>query len=126
MNLVDSSGWLEYFSKGLNAEVFAPAIRARDQLLVPSICIAEVVKVLLRQIGIDAAMTGATAMRQSKVVDLDFDLALAAAKAGIDHSLPLADSIIFATAFAHGATIWTQDSDFEGLPGVRFVPKPRF
>ncbi len=123
MILVDSSGWLEYFGLGANAEIFAPAIRDEGNLLVPAICLVEVAKILLRDLGQDAALTGATAMRQGRIVDLDFETALAAAKAGVEHRLPLADSIIFATAQAHKATIWTQDADFEGLEGVRYIAK---
>ncbi len=59
-------------------------------------------------------------MQQSKVVDLDARLALSAARLSIDTKLPMADSIVLATARLHGATLWTQDSDFERLPGVRY------
>jgi predicted nucleic acid-binding protein len=124
-NLVDASGWIEYFTGAPNAEIFAPAIEAPERLVVASLSILEVFKWILREKNDDAALQASALMQQGRVVDLDSMLALRAAKLGLEHRLPLADSIMYATAQAYGATLWTQDSDFEGLPGVRYVPKPR-
>lgn len=123
MNVVDSSGWLESFADGPNAAFFAPAIEATDELLVPSICVAEVFKRILQQRGEQAALQAVTLMRQGAIVDLDFSLGLSAAKIGHQLKLALADSVILATARAHKAVVWTQDADFEGLDNVRFVEK---
>lgn len=121
MNLVDSSGWLEYFADGPNAGFFAPAVDDLDHLLVPSISILEVSKRVLQQRTEPDALRAAATMRVGQVVDLDATLALSAARIGLDLHLALADSVILATARAHGATIWTQDRDFKGLEGVKYV-----
>ncbi|MBI4352311.1 MAG: type II toxin-antitoxin system VapC family toxin [Candidatus Omnitrophica bacterium] len=123
MNVVDSSGWLEYFANGANAEVFSKPIEQVPQLLVPSITITEVFKRVLQQRGEQAALQAAAQMNQGRVIGLDVTLAVKAAKIGYDLKLPLADSIILATARAYDALLWTQDEDFKGIPGVRCLPK---
>lgn len=123
MNVVDSSAWLEYFADGPNADHFAPATEDIDQLVVPSISLLEVFKRVLRQRDETTALQAAAMMQQGQVVDLDTGLALDAAKLGIDLKLPLADSIILATARRHQAELWTQDSDFKGLEGVHYFAK---
>ncbi len=123
MNLVDSSGWLEYFADGPNAGFFAPAVEALDKLLVPTISILEVFKRVLQQRGEGDALKVVAHMEQGQVVDLDDTLALSAARLSLDFHLPLADSVILATARAHGAVIWTQDADFARIKGVKYVPK---
>ncbi len=125
MNVVDSSAWLSYFAGDNNAANFSEAIENPDQLLVPSITITEVFKNVLRQRGEELALIAIAHMKQGKMVALDSGLAIDAAGYGITHKLPLADSIIFATAQKHNATIWTQDSDFQGLPNVRYYAKPK-
>ncbi len=122
-NVVDSSGWLEYVDGGPNAHSFEPAILAVEQLIVPTICLLEVFKRMLRETGEEAALDVVAQMRQGLVVDLDGDLALEAARLGIDLKLPLADSVILATARLHEATIWTQDEHFEGMDRVRYIRK---
>jgi predicted nucleic acid-binding protein len=121
VNVVDSSGWLEYLADAPNAEFFAPAILDTPSLLVPAISLLEVFKRVCQQRGESMALTAVALMRQGRVIDLDADLALSAAKLGLDHRLPLADSVMLATARRHGATLWTQDRDFEGLEGVRYT-----
>ena len=123
MNVVDSSGWLEYFADGPNASVFAKPIQAASTLVVPSVSLFEVFKRVMTQRGEDAALEAVALMRQGRVVPLDDALALDAARLSVEHRLPMADSIILATALAHGATLWTQDADFESLKGVRYLPK---
>ena len=121
MNVVDSSGWLEYFSGGPNSDFFAPAIESTRILVVPSLSIYEVFKRVLQQRGEDLALQAVALMQQGRVVELDSALSLSAAKLSVVHRLPMADSVILATAIAHSATLWTQDADFEGIPGVRYV-----
>lgn len=121
MNVVDSSGWLSYLADETNADVFAPAIEDIGALVVPSISILEVFKRVLQQRSEGAALQAAVLMRQGRVVDLDGSIALEAARLGVELKLPLADSVILATARAHGAVLWTQDADFDGLDGVRFT-----
>ncbi len=120
MNVVDSSGWLEYFADGRNAAFFAPAIEDTRNLIVPTLSILEVFKRVLQQRGENSALQAAALMQQGRVVDLDSTLALAAAKLGHSLKLPLADSVMLATARAHRAVLWTQDADFENVEGVKY------
>ena len=123
MNIVDSSAWLAYFADDSNAEYFAEPIENTAELLVPSITLAEVFKIILRQRDEDVALTAIAQMEQGQVIVLDSRLAIDAAYYGIKHKLPLADSIIYATAMKYDAIVWTQDNDFELLNGVKYFPK---
>ncbi len=124
MNVVDSSGWLEYFADGPNADFFAPAIEATEQLLVPVICIYEVFKRILQQKGLGAAETRIADLYKGAVIELTPSLAISAAVLSDTHKLPMADSIILATARSLDATLWTQDEHFQGLAGVKYIAKP--
>jgi predicted nucleic acid-binding protein len=124
VNVVDSSGWIEYFVAGPNATFFEAPLRDSESLLVPSICIFEVYRYVLRERGRREALASAASMRQGRVLDLDEGLAIEAAEIGASLALPLADSIIYAAALAHEATLWTQDADFDGLDHVAYRPKP--
>lgn len=123
MNVVDSSAWLEYFADGPNAGHFARAIEHPDELLVPSITLLEVFKRIAQQRDEAVALQYVAVMRQSPVVELDATLALHAAALGLRYKLPLADSIVYATARAAGAVVWTQNADFDGLADVKFWRK---
>lgn len=123
MNVVDSSGWLEFFADGPNADAFEEPISDVTQLIVPTISMLEVFKRVLQQRGETAALTGAAAMQRGQVVDLDASLALESAALGQRLGLPLADSIILASTRRFDAVLWTQDRDFEGLEYVRYIPK---
>lgn len=123
MNIVDSSGWLEYFSGGPNAERFATPLQDPYALIVPSITVYEVFKVVMREAGENDALQAIAAMQQGTVVDLSPGLAMEAARLSLQHNLPMADSIILATAVIHEGVIWTQDADFKHLPGVKYFPK---
>ena len=120
MNCVDSCGWLEYFADGTNASFYAKAIEDVGSLVVPSIVLLEVFKRILQQRDDATALQAAAAMQQGRVVDLGAAIALAAAALGLRHGLPLADSVILATARAADAVVWTQDAHLRDLPGVRF------
>lgn len=123
MNVVDSSGWLEYFADADNAGFFADAITDTEELIVPAISLLEVFKRILQQRDENAALQAVACMRQGRVVPLDEEMALNAAKLGAEHRLPLADSVILATARRHEAILWTQDGDFKGLEHVQYIPK---
>ena len=123
MNIVDSSGWLEYFSGGANAEHFLTPLQEPSSLIVPTITLYEVFKVVLRETGENEALQAIAAMQQGTVVDLTASIALNAAKLSMQNNLPMADSIILATAISYNCIVWTQDSDFENLQRVRFFPK---
>ena len=121
MNVVDSSGWLEYFADGPNADFFAAAIESTSELIVPTLSLYEVFKRVLQQRGEGDALQAVAVMIQGVVVDLDMDLALSAAKLSIDLKLPMADSVMLATAQRHVAILWTQDADFYGIRGVQYI-----
>ena len=123
MNLVDSSAWLEYLADGPNAEHFSEPLIDIDNLIVPTICIYEVFKAVSRQRGEDAALQAVALMKQGTTVHLTDDLALQAAKIGLEYKIPMADSIILVTVRAHEAVLWTQDQDFKDLKNVKYFPK---
>ena len=123
MNLVDSSGWLEYFADGRNAGYFAAAIEDTENLIVSTINIYEVFKRVFQQRGEDAALRSAALMHQAAIVDVTSPIAMDAVKLSAELKLPMADSLILATAQTCGAILWTQDADFEGLPDVKFTKK---
>jgi len=123
MNVVDSSAWLEYFADGPNADAFSQAVEAADQLIVPTICLYEVFKIVSRQRGESAAFSAIALMRQGRVIPLTERIALLAADLSLQTRLPMADSVILATARVHDAHIWTQDADFDGLDDVTFMAK---
>ncbi len=125
LHVVDSSGWLEYLADGTNADFFAPLVEAPEQLIVPTLSILEVFRWILRERGESEGLQAAALMQQGQVADLDVALSIRAAKLGVERRLPLADSVILATALAYGATLWTQDADFEGLPGVQYQARPQ-
>lgn len=124
MNVVDSSGWIEYLSGGPNAAFFSDPIEDEEDLLIPTLSLFEVYRHLLRHLGRDEALNIIAAMRQGTVIHLDDRLALDAAELSVATKLALADSIMLAAAQAHDALFWTQDTDFEGLENVRLVRKP--
>lgn len=119
-NVVDASGWLEYFADGPGAGFFAPAIERPERLIVPTISLYEVFKRILQQRDESAALQAVALMQQGTVLELSAPLALAAAKLAAEQRLPMADSVMYASARSANATLWTQDADFEGLPGVRY------
>jgi predicted nucleic acid-binding protein len=123
MNVVDSSGWVEYFSKGLNARYFLPTIQDTQNLLVPTICLYEVFKKVLSQFDEETALQALSVMTLGQVVELDRDLAIDAALVSTEMNLAMADSIILATARASGASLWTQDLHFKDIPGVKYIGK---
>jgi predicted nucleic acid-binding protein len=123
MNVVDSSAWIEYFTGGPNARFFEPPILNREELIVPTIVLLEVYKHIRRHQGRDEALRAVAGMKQGTVQDLDERIALYAGEIGVESGLPMADSVILATAQLNEATLWTQDSDFEGMEGVRFKEK---
>lgn len=123
MNVVDSSAWLEYFADGGNADFFAPAIEDMPKLVVPSLTLYEVFKRVMQERDEREALEHVAHMRQGQVVDLDENLALSAARVSLALKLPLADSVILATARAYAATIWTQDAHFKGIDQVKYVAR---
>jgi predicted nucleic acid-binding protein len=123
MNVIDSSGWLEYFVGGKNASVFAPPIQDVANVIVPTISILEVFKRTLIEKGRTDALEAVAIMYEGKVIDLNREIALIAADLAFELKLPMADSIILATARAHNATLWTQDEHFKDIEGVKYIQK---
>ena len=123
MNIVDSSGWLAYFADEPNAKHLISPLRDTDSLVVPTITVYEVFKVVLRESSENDALQATAAMLKGTVVDLTVPLAIAASKLSLEKGLPMADSIILATAKTYDAILWTQNSDFRNMPGVKYFPK---
>lgn len=120
MNIIDSSGWLEYFSDGPNAKHYLPPLNDTDSLIVPVITIYEVCKVVFRESSESEALQVAAAMQKGKVIDLTVNMAVNASKLSLRYNLPMADSIILAAAQIYKCTIWTQDPDFRDIEGVNY------
>jgi len=123
MNLVDSSGWLEYLSNGPNASAFEKPLADVENLVVPTLCLYEVFKVVLRERGENDALQAVALMQQGKVIELTAEIALMAARTSLDLKMPMADSIILASGYLHGATVWTQDADFKNVKGAKYIPR---
>jgi toxin FitB len=123
MNVIDSCGWLEYFANASNAHYFAPAIQDEEHLLVPTVCLYEVFKRLNQQLGKEAALKGVSHLYRGTFIPLDEEIALQAARLSSEYRLPMADSMLLASAQAHQAVLWTQDEHFKGLPGVEYIEK---
>jgi len=123
MNVVDSSGWLEYFTDGENTEFFAPAIEDTRNLIVPVICVYEVFKRTMVGQGVDVAEIRIADLHKGRIVELTAPLALSAAVISAELKLPMADSLILATARANNATLWTQDEHFQHIEGVKYIAK---
>ena len=120
MNIIDSSGWLEYFSDGPNARHFLSPLNDPSALVVPVITIYEVFKVVLRESSEDMALQAVAAMQKGRIIDLTASIAMKASKLSLQHDFPMADSIILATAREYKCVIWTQDSDFQQIEGVKY------
>ena len=123
MNVVDSSGWIEYVTDEENADFFEPPINDSENLLVPTVCLYEVFKRVLREFGDERALNAMGLMSLGQIVDLDRQTAINAAQISLDLKLAMADSIILATARAHNATLWTQDEHFKDIDGVKYIEK---
>ena len=122
-NLVDSSGWVEYFTAGANARFFIDSIQDVENLIVPTICLYEVFKRLLLDVGEESALQGVGVMSLGYEVGLNRALAVEAARLSVELKLAMADSIILATARTQDAVLWTQDHHFQTIAGVRYFEK---
>ncbi|MCF8049963.1 MAG: type II toxin-antitoxin system VapC family toxin [Desulfobacterales bacterium] len=123
MNIIDSSGWLEYFSDGPNAKHYLPPLNDPSSLIVPVITIYEVFKVVLRESSENHALQAVAAMQKGRIIDLTVSIAMKASKLSLQHDIPMADSIILATAREYNCVIWTQDSDFQHIDGVKYFQR---
>ncbi len=123
MNIVDASGWIEFFLAGRNGPVFRPIIEDEANLLVTSISVYEVHRVLSRKLPDELRDTCVMLMRRLPIIDLTDARAIAAANVAIEHKLAMADAAMYAMAMEHQAVLWTQDADYQGLSGVQYVAK---
>jgi predicted nucleic acid-binding protein len=123
MNIADSSGWLEYFADGPNAVDFAEVLEGSSDLIVPTISLYEVFKVALCQCGESEALRAIALMQEGQLIDLTSTIALHSAKISLEFNIPMAGSVMLATAREYDAVLWTKDSDFKGIEGVRFIEK---
>lgn len=109
----------------MNADFFADAVSDAPRLVVPTICVFEVCRWMRRELGERRALEAMALMQQGSIVDLDATLAMSAARLSLEMKLPMADSIILATARAREATLWTQDDDFKGLDAVKYIARKK-
>lgn len=123
MNVVDTSGWLEYFEGGQNAGEFSAPIKETKELVVPTICIYEISKVILRESDENHLLQALAAIQKGRIVELTASISTAAARVSLNYKLPMADSIIYATAKCFNAVVWTQDIDFKELANVNYIQK---
>lgn len=123
MNLVDSSGWLEYFADGKNSDFFSKAIEDTTNLIVSAINIYEVFKKILRERDENSALQAVAVMQQATFKEVDFSISILAAKLSYEYKIPMADSLILATVNLHKAILWRQDSDFKDIPEVQYIDK---
>jgi len=120
LNLVDSSGWLEYFADGKNAKFFVQVIENTEELIVSTINLYEVYKKILLERDENSALQAIALMQQAKVVNITSSIAIMAAKLSCELKIPMADSLIYSTARIHDAVVWTQDADFKDLEEVKY------
>jgi predicted nucleic acid-binding protein len=123
--VVDSSGWLEFLTDGSLADVYASRLRQPASVITPTIIMYEVYKHSKRLRGEEGALDAVAAMQKTRVVPLNDELSLIAADLSLEYKLPMADAIVLATARLYEAEVVTSDSDFEGVPGVTYIPKPK-
>jgi len=123
LNLVDSSGWLEYFADGKNAKFFVKAIKNTEELIVSTVNLYEVYKKVLMERDENSALQAASLMQQAKVVNITSSIAIIAAKLSCELKIPMADSLIYSTARMYNAVVWTQDVDFKDLEEVKYFKK---
>jgi len=120
MNIVDSSGWLEYFAEGENADFFCSR---HKNLIVPTVTVNEVFKRILLVHGLDMAQLRIADLYKGQQVDLTTSLALSAARLSVEFHLPMANRFILVTALSYEAVFWTQDKHLRDIPGVKFIAK---
>jgi predicted nucleic acid-binding protein len=121
--VIDSSGWIEFFTDGPLADDYANRLRKLVTVITPVIVIYEVYKRLKRELSEDDAVIAVSVMQRSQVVPLNQELALTAADLSLEHGLAMADAIVLATARKFQAELVTSDRDFEDIPGVTYLPK---
>jgi predicted nucleic acid-binding protein len=123
MNIVDASGWIEFFLAGTNGPKFKPVIENTSELLVSSVNMYEVHRVLSRKLPVELRDMCLQVMRRAPVIEFNDERAIAASELSLKHGLAMADAAMYAIALEHKAVLWTQDADYQGLKGVKYFPK---
>ena len=123
MNVVDSSGWIEYFIDTTNADNFAPAIEKTALLIVPALSFFEVHRYLSRHADVKRREECLDVMQRGTVIELTTARAIAASNIAQKYKLAMADAVMYSIAQEFNATFWTQDVDYKDLPGVAFHAK---
>lgn len=123
MIIVDSCGWLEWFTNGKLADNYERYLVDQDNILMPAIILYEVYKILKREVGEEKALLAAGYMKNSPVIPLDEFFALAAADIALKESLAMADAIIIAIARSNNCAVITSDADLKDQPDVEYIPK---
>jgi predicted nucleic acid-binding protein len=123
--VLDSSGWLEFFTDGPHVEEFASRLRNPENVLTSTVAIYEVYKWIKRERSEEEAVRAIATMKKTRVIDLTEELALTAADLSLTHKLAMADSMMLSVARSHGAELMTTDAGFEGVPGVTIFSKKR-
>ena len=123
MNVVDTSGWLEYFAETKNAVNYEKAINETDRLIVPAIVLYDVFKKVSMEYDENRALVAIAHMKLGRVVAIDETIAINGARISMEKKIPMADSLIYATAEMFGAMVYTQDEHFSKLPNVRYFRK---
>jgi predicted nucleic acid-binding protein len=124
LKVIDSSGWLEFFTDGPLAERYAFLLNDLSQIITPVIVLYEVYKKIRRERGEEAALVAAAQLQKTQLIPVTDTIALRAADLSLEHHLAMADAIIYATAMLHDTLLITSDGDFKLIPGVLFLEKP--
>jgi len=123
MIIIDTSGWLEYFTGGTNSKFFSTPIKNNSKIIVPTIILYELWKKISRERGEDKAVELVAQLKRYDIIPLDESLSISAAKISNEYKIAMADSIIYATAKKYNATLWTQDADFKDFENVKYIEK---
>jgi predicted nucleic acid-binding protein len=121
--LVDSSGWIEFYTAGTNAGRYGRYLKDLSGVVTPTVVLYEVYKLVKRERTEEEALLAVAQIQKTRLVPLSESLALAAADVSLEFRLAMADAIVYATARAEGAELVTGDADLRRLPGVTYVPK---
>jgi predicted nucleic acid-binding protein len=121
--VVDSSGWVEFFTAGSNAGRYARYLKEPSEIVTPTVVLYEVYKLVQRERTEEEALLAVAQIDKTRLIPLTDSLALAAADVSLEFRLAMADAIVYATALAEGAEVVTGDRDLRGLPGVTYIPK---
>jgi predicted nucleic acid-binding protein len=124
LKVIDSSGWLEFFTDGPLADEYADHLKDLSQIVTPMIVLYEVYKRVKRERGEDEALIAVAQLRKTQIVALTDTIALRAADLSLEYKLAMADAMVYATGLLRDMVVVSSDDDFKDLPGVIYLPKP--